>query len=162
MVERALGALAAGAAAIGAAALAGLFVLVLAAVVMRYGWGRPFPFTEELAGLLMTVAVFTLLPVTVSRELHIRVTVLTGRLPPAVERAAFVLSQALLVAFATVFVREAWAIAEFSAMLNLKSEQSRLPLAPFLYVSTGSMALAGLIGAWRAWHRVASAPQEPA
>lgn len=137
-------------AAVGAAALAGIFVLVLAAVVMRYGWGRPFSFTEELSGLLMTVAVFTLLPATVLREMHIRVTLLSQRLCGLRARLLFAVGQAVLVAFCAVFLREAWAISQFTAQLNLMSEQSRLPLAPFLFLCTASVALAGVAGAWRA------------
>ena len=149
MLESGLRLLAGALAAVGAAALAGIFVLVLAAVVMRYGWGRPFSFTEELSGLLMTVAVFTLLPATVLREAHIRVTLVSERLRGLPARLLFVAAQAVLVAFCLLFLREAWAISAFTAQLNLKSEQSRLPLAPFLWMSTAGVALAGAMGAWR-------------
>ncbi len=135
-----------------------MFAVVLLAVIMRYGWGRPLAFTEELAGLLMTVAVFTLLPVTVMQELNIRVTVLTERLAPLAQRLVFWIGQSLLVAFAAIFTWQAWAITSFSARLNLMSEQSRMPLAPFLLVCTLCIGLAGIAGAWRAWH--AAAPQE--
>ena len=60
-VERGLQGLCTAVSAIGAVSLAGMFALVLAAVVMRYVWSRPLDFTEELCGLLMTLAVFTLL-----------------------------------------------------------------------------------------------------
>jgi TRAP-type C4-dicarboxylate transport system permease small subunit len=149
-LERVLRGLAGALAAIGAAALAGIFFVVLAAVVMRYGWSRPWPFTEELSGLFMTVAVFTLLPVTVLRELNIRVTVASDRLSGRPKRLVFVFGQLVLVAFCAVFAWEAWGISTFTHNLNLKSEQSRLPLAPFLFASTSAMALAGVIGAWRA------------
>lgn len=157
MIERVLRGVAGACAAVGAASLAGIFVLVLAAVVMRYGWSRPFPFTEELAGLFMTVAVFTLLPATVIDERHIRVTVLSERLAPAAQRVLFVAGQVVLLAFVAVFVWQAWAITEFTHMLGLKSEQSRLPLAPFLALATASMALAGVVGAWRALRPAAPA-----
>ena len=150
VVERLMRLLAALLAGVGAAALAGVFLLVLAAVVMRYVWDRPWAFTEELAGLLMTLAVFTLLPSTVLREIHIRVTVLSERITGTTSRVLFVLGQVLLVVFCVVFVREAWGIYEFTAKLNLLSEQARLPLAPFLLISTVAMALAGIAGAWRA------------
>jgi TRAP-type C4-dicarboxylate transport system permease small subunit len=150
LLESALRLLAGALSAVGAAALAGIFVLVLAAVVMRYGWGRPFSFTEELSGLLMTVAVFTLLPATVLRESHIRVTLLSERLGGLQARVLFVVAQGVFVAFCAVFLREAWGIAQFTAQLNLMSEQSRLPLAPFMVLSTAAVALAGVAGAWRA------------
>ncbi len=162
LLESGLRLLAGALAAVGAAALAGIFVLVLAAVVMRYGWGRPFSFTEELSGLLMTVAVFTLLPATVLREAHIRVTLVSERLQGLPARWLFVLAQAVLVAFCLLFLREAWAITAFTAQLNLKSEQSRLPLAPFLYLSTASVAVAGMAGAWRALRPMAPVPTDTA
>jgi TRAP-type C4-dicarboxylate transport system permease small subunit len=150
LIERALRIMAGALAGVGAAALAGIFLLVLAAVVMRYIWGRPFGFTEELSGLLMTLAVFTLLPSTVLGEINIRVTVLSERLPALGQRLLFVLGQLLLLAFCAVFVHEAWGIYEFTAKLGLLSEQSRLPLAPFLLIGTLAMAAAGAAGAWRA------------
>ncbi len=149
LLDKLLRAVAGALAGVGAAALAGIFVLVLVAVVMRYVWGRPFAFTEELSGLFMTLAVFTLLPSVVLREINIRVTVISERLPARAQRVLFVVGQLLLLAFCAIFVREAWGIYEFTAKLNLMSEQSRLPLAPFLLVSTVSVIAAGLAGAWR-------------
>jgi TRAP-type C4-dicarboxylate transport system permease small subunit len=149
-VERFLRAIAGALAAVGAFSLAGIFVLVFASVIMRYVWGQPFNFTEELSGLLMTLAVFTLLPATVLKEVHIRVTVLSGLTQGALQRTVFLAGQLILLAFCVLFVREAWAISEFTYNLNLKSEQSRLPLAPFLLIATVSVLVAGLAGAWRA------------
>lgn len=149
-VETALRMVAGALAGIGAAALAGLFVLVFAAVVMRYIWDRPFAFTEELAGLFMTLAVFTLLPSTVLSEINIRVTVVSERLPRAAQRGLFLIGQLILIAFCLVFFREAWGLYEFTAKLNLMSEQSRLPLAPFLWMASVAIAAAAVAGAWRA------------
>jgi len=148
-VERLLRAIASALAAVGALSLVGIFVLVFASVLMRYVLGRPFNFTEELSGLLMTVAVFTLLPATVLKEVHIRVTVLSGLTQGALQRIVFIIGQLILMAFCVLFVREAWAISEFTYNLNLKSEQSRLPLAPFLMLATAGMGLAGVAGLWR-------------
>jgi TRAP-type C4-dicarboxylate transport system permease small subunit len=148
VIERVLRALSGILAAIGAAALAGLFLVVLVAVVMRYFWGRPYAGSEELAGLLMTVAVFSLLPLTVLRDQHIRVSVVSDRLGRG-RRLAYIVGQIVMLAFVTAFVRQAWAIADFTAKLNLLAEQSRLPLAPFLYLCVSAMALAGVVAAWR-------------
>jgi len=148
-IERGLSLLSGVAAVLGAVALAGLFVVVLVAVVMRYAWGRPYAGSEELAGLLMTVAVFALLPVTLLHEQHIRVSVVADRLVGWRRRATFLLGQAVLLAFIGAFLWQAWAIAAFTAQLKLLAEQSQLPLAPFLYVSLFAMGLAGLVAAWR-------------
>lgn len=147
--ERLLRAVADALAAAGAAALAGIFALVFAAVVMRYAWGRPLAATEELSGLLMTAAVFALLPLTVLDDVHIRVTLLAEKLGRVGAVAAYVAGQTILVAFVAIFVRDAWAISEFTQRLGLMSEHSRLPLAPFLIFATGAAAYAGLCGLWR-------------
>lgn len=147
--ERALSLLSALMAAIGAAALAGLFVVVLVAVVMRYVWGRPYAGSEELAGLLMTVAVFALLPITVLRDQHIRVSVVADRLAGIPRRVLLGIGHAVMLAFVAAFVWQAWAIAAFTAQLNLLAEQSRLPLAPFLYLCVAAMVLTGFVAGWR-------------
>ena len=147
--ERALAGLAALAAGLGAAALAGLFIIVLVAVVMRYGWGRPYAGSEELAGLLMTLAVFSLWPVTVLRDQHIRVNLVVDRLQGWGRRVVVAFGHAVLLAFLAACVWQAWAIAAFTAQLNLLAEQSRLPLAPFLYACVGAAGLAGVVAAWR-------------
>jgi TRAP-type C4-dicarboxylate transport system permease small subunit len=156
--DKALGGLAALSAGIGAAALAGLFIVVLVAVIMRYVWGRPYAGSEELAGLLMTVAVFSMWPVTVLRDQHIRVTIAVDRLGGWPRRVVVGLGHAVLLAFLAVFGWQAWAIASFTAQLNLLAEHSRLPLAPFLF---GCVALVGLAGAAAAWRAVVALPAAP-
>ena len=159
-VERALLGLCTAVSAIGAASLAGMFALVLAAVVMRYGWSRPLALTEELCGLLMTLAVFTLLPMTVLKEINIRVTVVSQSLPALGQRVVFVLGQLILWAFVAVFVYQAGGISEFTSMLGLKTEQSRLPLAPFMWTATVAMGLVGVVGVWRTFYPVQPAPED--
>ena len=159
-VERALLGLCTAVSAIGAASLAGMFALVLAAVVMRYGWNRPLALTEELCGLLMTLAVFTLLPMTVLKEINIRVTVVSQALPAVGQRVLFVLGQLILWAFVAVFVYQAGGISEFTSMLGLKTEQSRLPLAPFMWTATVAMGLVGVVGVWRTFYPVQPAPED--
>lgn len=158
--ERVLRTMASALAAVGALSLASIFVLVFASVLMRYVVGRPFDFTEELAGLLMTLAVFTLLPATVLKEVHIRVTVVSGLMRGGLQRSLFVVGQLILLSFCVLFVREAWAISEFTYNLNLKSEQSRLPLAPFLILATAGMGLAGVAGLWRTLRPIATQADE--
>lgn len=159
--DKTLAALAALMAGIGAAALAGLFVVVLVAVVMRYVWGRPYAGSEELAGLLMTVAVFALLPVTALRDQHIRVSIVVDRLSGWAARLVVSVGHAVLLAFVVAFVWQAWAIAAFTAQLNLMAEQSRLPLAPFLYLCIAAVGLSGVVAAWRAVVPVATAAAPP-
>jgi TRAP-type C4-dicarboxylate transport system permease small subunit len=108
----------------------------------------------------MTLAVFTLLPMTVLKEINIRVTVVSQALPPMGQRVLFVLGQLILWAFVAVFVYQAGGISEFTAMLGLKTEQSRLPLAPFMWTATVAMGLVGVVGVWRTFFPVQPAPED--
>lgn len=148
-IERGIDLVTRGLAALGAAALAGILVLMLASVVRRYVWSAPFGFSEELSGLLLGVAVFALMPYTVARELNIRVTVLSARLGGPAARLAHAAGQAVLIGFAAVFAWQTWQISEFTLRLGLRSEQARLPLAPFLILTTTAVVLVAVAGFWR-------------
>ena len=143
LVARALAALA-------AAAGAAIFAFILAAVVMRYLVAAPFRFTEELSGLLLAMMVFLAMPMALTRDLNIRVTLVTDALGPVARRVAWIASELILVAFATIFAWQSWNLVAFHARLGLKSEQARLELWPWLAVMTACVALCALVGAWKA------------
>jgi TRAP-type C4-dicarboxylate transport system permease small subunit len=149
-VERLIGLLSRGLLAVSAAACAGITGLVVLAVVMRYALGAPLRETEELSGLLLCSLAFLALPAVMASRDNIRVTLLTERLSGLSRRLAWLLAQAVAVAFCALFALEAWNIAEFTLRLGLRSEQSRLPLGPFVLLLPASMALTGLIAAWQA------------
>ena len=137
-------------AALGAACIAVLAVLTVAAVVMRYGIGAPFRFTDELGGLLLVSSVFLGLPHVLASNANIRVTLLSARLSGLPQRAVWILGQLVLVAFAAIFLRDALAEAQFTQKLNLKSEVARLPLSPFVWLMVAGMGLVAFIGAFQA------------
>ncbi|MFZ9449221.1 MAG: TRAP transporter small permease [Alphaproteobacteria bacterium] len=137
-------------AAIAAAAGAAIFAFILAAVVMRYLVAAPFRFTEELSGLLLAMMVFLAMPMALVRDLNIRVTLVTDSLPALARRVAWIASELILVAFATIFAWQSWNLVAFHARLGLKSEQARLELWPWLAVMTACVALCALVGAWKA------------
>ena len=134
--------------ALSAAACATILGLVLAAVVMRYAVAAPFRFTEELAGLLLSAMAFLALPFAMAGNSNIRVTLLTERLGGVARRVAWVIGQAITVAFCAIFVWESWGIAEFTMRLNLMSEQARLPLGPWTLLMPAGFAVTGFIAAW--------------
>jgi TRAP-type C4-dicarboxylate transport system permease small subunit len=159
-IDRALDLLARGIAAIGTAAVAGIFGLVLTAVVMRYAVSAPFRFTEELAGLFLVSSVFLTLPLTLTARSNVRVTVLSDRLTGPWRRLAWIAGQGVLVAFGAVFAWEAWRMLSLTTRLNLMSEAARLPLWPFVAAMTASAALVAAIGAWQAF-RPPPPPRSP-
>lgn len=149
-MDRLIGLLSRGLLALSAAACAGILGLVVLAVVMRYALGAPLRETEELSGLLLSALTFLALPAVMAGNENIRVTLVTERLPGVARRIAWVLAQTVAVAFCAIFAMEAWNIAEFTLRLGLRSEQSRLPLGPFVLLLPASMALVGAIAAWQA------------
>lgn len=137
-------------AALGAACVAVLAVLTVAAVVMRYGLGAPFRFTDELGGLLLVSSVFLSLPHVLASNANIRVTLVSDRLSGLPRRVVWILGQLILVAFAAIFLRDALGEAQFTLKLNLRSEVARIPLSPFVWLMVAGMALVTFIGAFQA------------
>lgn len=149
-IDRAILWVARGLAAVAAAAVAAMAALTVAAVVMRYGLGAPFRFTEELGGLLLVASAFLAMPLVLASHANIRVTLVSGRAPAPLRRLLWVAGQLVFLAFALVFFRDALADAQFTQKLRLKSEVARLPLAPWVWAMVASVGLLAAIGAWQA------------
>jgi TRAP-type C4-dicarboxylate transport system permease small subunit len=137
-------------AALAGGCIAAMAVLTVLAVVMRYGVGAPFRFTEDLAGLLLICSVFLSIPHAFSTGSHIRVTLLADRARGPARRVLWIAGQAVFVAFAIAFIHAGWKEAAFTIRLDLKSEIARLPLAPFVLLMLGGVGVAGAVAAWQA------------
>lgn len=137
-------------AALGAACVAVMAALTVAAVVMRYGLGAPFRFTEELGGLMLVCAVFLGMPYVLATQVNIRVSLVSDRAPGPLRRLLWVLGQGVLIAFAAVFFRDMLADAQFTQRLGLRTEVARILLAPFVWVVVGAVGLVAAIAAWQA------------
>lgn len=149
-IDRAILSLTRAMAALGAGCIVAMTALTVAAVAMRYGLGAPFRFTEELGGLLLVTSVFLSLPYVLARHGHIRMTLLSRRLPEPARRATWIVGQAIFVAFALVYLRDAWADAAFTRRLGLRSEVARIPLGGFALLPVAGMGIAAAIAAWQA------------
>jgi len=136
-------------AALGAACIAGMATLTVLAVIMRYAFGAPFAFTEDLAGLMLVSAVFLGMPYAMATHAHIRVNIAYDRTQGWARRVLFLLGQLVFLAFAAIFFRDALADLNLTRMLNLKSEVARVPLVPFVAMMSGGVAVAALVAAWQ-------------
>jgi TRAP-type C4-dicarboxylate transport system permease small subunit len=136
-------------AALGAACIAGMATLTVLAVIMRYAFGAPFAFTEDLAGLMLVSAVFLGMPYAMATHAHIRVNIAYDRTQGWARRVLFLLGQLVFLAFAAIFFRDALADLNLTRMLNLKSEVARVPLVPFVAMMSGDVAVAALVAAWQ-------------
>jgi TRAP-type transport system small permease protein len=84
--------------------LLGIVVINGANVVLRYFFGSPFSWAEELMLFLMILGVFTGAVAVTWRNLHIRIDTVVERLPPAWGRAVSVVATLASIAILAVVV----------------------------------------------------------
>lgn len=119
-------------------------LFVVLSSVMRYLFGSPFAFTEELVGLIFISIIFAGLPVCTLRQTHIAVTIVPDLLP---ERAKMLMNR---VAYALVFLFCVWYglltldYLKTTVVLDARSAGSRLALWPWTAVLPASCLLSAL------------------
>ncbi|SIO02447.1 TRAP-type mannitol/chloroaromatic compound transport system, small permease component [Rhodovulum sp. ES.010] len=137
--------------------LAGLFLTgaVLAIVVLRYGFGAGFIELQDAAAYAFAVLMAFSLPVTLARNGHVRVEVVSERLPPGYLRAADALALVLfLVPVFGLLIRAflpdlayAWSIREGSVetggLGGLYLVKTALPVAAALMILQGVAQVLG-------------------
>jgi C4-dicarboxylate transporter, DctQ subunit len=89
---------------IAALSLLGIVVINGANVVLRYFFGSPFSWAEELMLFLMILGVFTGAVAVTWRNLHIRIDTLVDRLPPVWRRAVSVVATLVSIGILAVVV----------------------------------------------------------
>ena len=89
---------------IAALSLLGIVAINGANVVLRYFFGSPFSWAEELMLFLMILGVFTGAVAVTWRNLHIRIDTLVDRLPPAWRRAVSVVATLVSIGIIAVVV----------------------------------------------------------
>lgn len=133
--------------ALGAAAGASLLMtaLVVLASVMRYVFGAPFRFTEELVALLYSAILFLTMPLCTLRNQHIGMPLVVDRVRPVARRGLRMLASLVTLAFALWFSIEAIRFAAFSREIGARSEQVDLLLWPWMAVMPASMIFVAII-----------------
>ena len=148
MISRGLEYLALACAVLSALGLATIVGLIVTSVLLRRMFNEPLYFTEEVVGLLMSVCLFLGLPLVTLRGTHVRVSILSTFLEER-HRAAFlalsVLASIVGIVFCVWLAVEALPWLEFALKRNLKTETSRVLLAPWMMALPVSVALTGLI-----------------
>ncbi len=149
------------------ATLAGVMIVVLVgtSVTMRHLAHAPFRFTEELVGLLMTVAFFLALPLVTLNAEHVRVQIVVSSLPERVARWVAVVAALFGIVFAIWFFWLCLPWFEFAYVRAIKTDVGRLLMYPWMAVLPLSILLTSIAFALRALraHQAAeseSIPQE--
>lgn len=147
-VGRGLEHLALGLAVLAAGCMVAIAGLIVTSVVLRKVFSTPLYFTEEVVGILMSVALFLALPMVTLRGDHIRVSLLSdwvrkGR--PALHRATSIVALLVGAGFCLWIVLESLPWLEFAIRRNLKTETARILLYPGMLVLPVSLSMMMLI-----------------
>ena len=132
-------------AALAAVGLSLIVGIIVTSVVMRKFANSPLHITEEIVGLLLSVALFLGLPIVTLRSKHVRVSLLTtyvsGKSRAALQVAALVVG----IGFFGWLIWETIAWFEFAYKRNLKTETTRILLYPWMALMPLSLAVTGVI-----------------
>jgi len=140
-----------------ATVLFAIMALTFVNVFLRYWFNAPITGSEEIVSFGMAILIFSALPLVTSRERHISVGLLQGRLPP---RAAwFQHLLVLLVSIAALGIM-AWQIEAYAASLASDRTTTQVlgwPLAPLSYFMSTLSGVAVLAVAWSLWRHLRAA-----
>lgn len=142
-LERGMRALARIGLALAALALLASLVTIGYSVLMRYVFGAPLTWTDELVGYLLVASVMLAAPDALLEGEHISVDIVTERLTGRGRKTAYLLGLAAVAATALLLLVEGLRTVEFSRMVGLRSNgYFALPLwLPQLLIPAGALLL---------------------
>lgn len=125
--------------------LAGIFALIVYAVIMRYAAGQPQPWIDEAIGWLLVGCVMLSIPEVQRRGEHIGIDMVTTAAGAKLKRLLLLFGLLCVFGSAALFTREGASMVAFSRMINVLSNQ--IPEVPlwvvqgFVPAGFGLMAL---------------------
>ena len=112
----------------------GIVAVVLLSVFQRYVLKSPLSFSEELVGLLLTSMLFMSLPYISNMEKHVKITLISNLLQIKYKIWLTIIAYLINLIFSAWMLIETIEWMEFAIKLNLKTENSRLLLSPWMAV----------------------------
>ena len=112
----------------------GIVAVVLLSVFQRYVLKSPLSFSEELVGLLLSSMLFMSLPFISSREKHVKITLISNLLQIKYKIWLTIIAYLINLIFSAWMLIETIEWMDFAIKLNLKTENSRLLLSPWMAV----------------------------
>lgn len=132
-----------------ALAMVGIVVIIVTSVVMRRFANAPLHITEDMVGLMLSVALFLSVPYVTLRSKHVRVAIVaeaaSKRLQPVLAGAAMLVG---VVFFGWIFL-ESLPWLEFAWKRGLKTETARILLYPWMAMLPLSIGLTWVIFVFR-------------
>jgi TRAP-type C4-dicarboxylate transport system permease small subunit len=112
----------------------GMVLIVLLSVFQRYVLKSPLSFSEELVGLLLCSMLFLSLPYISYSEKHVKINLVVNLLSDKAKSFASILSSLVMITFCFWMLVETITWMNFAIRLDLKTENSRLILYPWMGV----------------------------
>ena len=119
----------------------GMVLIVFLSVIQRYVLKSPLSFSEELVGLLLCSMLFLSLPYISNSEKHVKINLAVNLLSDKAKLFASILSSLVMITFCFWMIVETIPWLDFAIRLNLKTENSRLILFPWMGVIPLSLFL---------------------
>lgn len=123
--------------------------MVVLATVMRYFVGAPLMYSDELVGLLFVCMAFMAIPITLLNRRHLVVDLVVSSMPQAGRRIVDVFAVLTFIVFAGVFAYNAYDFAEFSRVINARSDIGGLLLWPWMMIVPATFVIAALVALWQ-------------
>lgn len=128
------------------ATLSGVSILAIVSIVSystisRYAFNRPMAWMEEMAGLLLMACCFLAFPFVFAKGVHIKVTLLTGKVPSTARMCMEIVSGILAFLYLALFVKLTYDFTYDSYLLDCHTYDARLYEVPWM----GVMPLGGAI-----------------
>ena len=112
----------------------GIVAVVLLSVFQRYVLKSPLSFSEELVGLLLSSMLFMSLPYISNAEKHVKITLISNLLQIKNKIWLTIIAYLINLIFSAWMLIETIEWMDFAIKLNLKTENSRLLLSPWMAV----------------------------
>ena len=112
----------------------GIVAVVLLSVFQRYVLKSPLSFSEELVGLLLSSMLFMSLPYISNTEKNVKITLISNLLQIKYKIWLTIIAYLINLIFSVWMLIETIEWMEFAIKLNLKTENSRLLLSPWMAV----------------------------
>ena len=112
----------------------GIVAVVLLSVFQRYVLKYPLSFSEELVGLLLSSMLFMSLPYISNTEKHVKITLISNLLQIKYKILLTIIAFLINLIFSSWMLIETIEWMDFAIKLNLKTENSRLLLSPWMAV----------------------------
>ena len=112
----------------------GIVAVVLLSVFQRYVLKSPLSFSEELVGLLLSSMLFMSLPYISNKQKHVKITLISNLLQIKYKIWLTIIAYLINLIFSVWMLIETIEWMEFAIKLNLKTENSRLLLSPWMAV----------------------------